>query len=347
MHDKGGGYVTQNSIVVCDTDAAYVEAFTSYLLEHLRDAQIYSFTSEEAFIASEMHYQIGILSADFLSVLEYSGKELVREKFYLCDEQIASEYQHLPMVYKYQSMEIVEELLHKAQQRTGSSWWKDAQQKMPRMVGVYSPISHELQLPFCLALCEIYREDGSVLFLDIEELSILQMFTHQSSSRSLLDLLYLVTQQEGEAPDLSEFISSFMGIDYIHPFFNPEELADVSKEHWRDFMRWMGRTGYDTIVILFGRAIPGFAEMMEGCEEMIVLGKPGDYYRKSQSRFLEYLHTNGIRVQVEEVMLPMSAGNLVDGTYVIEELIQGNLGLFVRKWMKQAQMLKGLSYGTA
>ena len=109
----------------------------------------------------------------------------------------------------------------------------------------------------------------------------------------------------------------------------------------------MGETGYDTIVILYGRAIPGFAEMMEGCEEMIVLGKPGDYYRKSQSRFLEYLHTNGIRVQVEEVMLPMSAGNLVDGTYVIEELIQGNLGLFVRKWMKQAQMLKGLSYGTA
>ena len=47
--------MTQNSIVVCDTDAAYVEAFTSYLLEHLRDAQIYSFTSEEAFIASEMH----------------------------------------------------------------------------------------------------------------------------------------------------------------------------------------------------------------------------------------------------------------------------------------------------
>lgn len=72
---------------------------------------IVSFTSEEAFLASEAVYSIGILSKDFLSVLEFSGKEMVHEKFYLCDEIIASEYEHLPMVYKYQSMEIVEEML--------------------------------------------------------------------------------------------------------------------------------------------------------------------------------------------------------------------------------------------
>ena len=44
-------------------------------------------------------------------------------------------------------------------------------------------------------------------------------------------------------------------------------------------------------------------------------------------------------------MLPMSAGNLVDGTYAIEELIQGNLGMFVRRMIRQGVMAKDLSYG--
>ena len=99
--------MTKQSIVVCDSDEAYVRAFAAYLMECLSDVTIVSFTSEEAFLASEAVYSIGILSKDFLSVLEFSGKEMVHEKFYLCDEIIASEYEHLPMVYKYQSMEIV------------------------------------------------------------------------------------------------------------------------------------------------------------------------------------------------------------------------------------------------
>ena len=115
MSIEGGVKVTKQSIVVCDSDEAYVRAFAAYLMECLSDVTIVSFTSEEAFLASEAVYSIGILSKDFLSVLEFSGKEMVREKFYLCDEVIASEYEHLPMVYKYQSMEIVEEMLKRLQ----------------------------------------------------------------------------------------------------------------------------------------------------------------------------------------------------------------------------------------
>lgn len=89
--------MTKRSIVICDNDEAYVHAFSAYLMEHLRDVTIASFASEEAFLASDTVYSIGILNKDFLSVLEFSGKDLVREKFYLCDDVIAGEYEHLPM----------------------------------------------------------------------------------------------------------------------------------------------------------------------------------------------------------------------------------------------------------
>lgn len=334
--------MTRRSIVIGDGDEVYVEAFASYLMESLPGVEIYSYTSEEAFLASERQYQLGILSKDFLSVLEFSGKENVTEKFYLCDEAIAKEYEHLPMVYKYQSMEIVEEMLRRMQQRDMGSWWQTAG-KTTQMIAIYSPISHELQLPFALALAEIYRESSSVLFLDIEENSILPALTNQQGKRGFVDLLYLLTR-ETDLPQMADFTNCFMGIDYISPFVAPEELTDITREMWISLMQYVQQSGYEKIVILFGRAVVGFSEILSGCQELIVLGKPGDYYRKSQHRFLEYAKSRVEQAHVTEVLLPMSAGNLVDGTYVIEELIQGNLGMFVRRALGQGGRKQELAY---
>lgn len=44
-------------------------------------------------------------------------------------------------------------------------------------------------------------------------------------------------------------------------------------------------------------------------------------------------------------LLPMSAGNLVDGTYAVEELIQGNLGMFVLSEILPGCHGQGLAYG--
>ena len=51
----------------------------------------------------------------------------------------------------------------------------------------------------------------------------------------------------------------------------------------------------------------------------------------SQDFFLDYMRRINAEDLVESVVLPMSAGNLSDGTYQIEELLQGNLGVFVKR----------------
>ena len=136
-----------------------------------------------------------------------------------------------------------------------------------------------------------------------------------------------------------------MTVLYLRFLYTAEEMADVEKETWITFMHRLMMSDYDTIVILFGRTIRGFQDIVSGCQEFIVLGKPGDYYQKSQTKFVEYAQTHYHNAEIHEVMLPMSAGNLVDGTYAIEELIQGNLGMFVRRMIRQGVMAKDLSYG--
>lgn len=326
--------MTEKSICICDEDPAYVQAFSSYLMENIPGISICSFTSKQAFLECGRSFQIGILSKDFLSVLEFSAKDIVEEKFYLCEDEIAPEFEHLPMVYKYQSMEIVEEMIrqHQKKQETGS--WRGVKSSNSAVYGIYSPICHELQMPFALSLCQIFREKGSVLFLDLEDLSILKDMVKQPEGKNLMDLLYLLVQPGERLPEMSEFICSFMGIDYIPSFHNPQEFNEVSRELWQAFLSHVLSLEYDYVVILFGRTMEGFIDMVTCCRELMVLNKPGDYYQMSQRHFLRFMEDSHIATAIETVLLPMSAGNLVEGTYALEELIQGNLGLFVRKQMK-------------
>lgn len=336
-------------IVICDEDEAYVEAFTAYLLGQLGDITICSFTRKEEFLQDDREYALGILSREFLEVAEFACKENILEKMYLCDEEVAPEYEHLPMIYKYQSMDIVVEMLQRRRRKQKQRRLFGDGQRAGKLIGIFSPISHELQLPFALAVCQVCQEQGSVLFLDLEEFSILPEFMGiregEEKAGTLLDMLYLL---EGDGTvDFKSYTRQYMGIDYLLPFPNPEEMSGVGMEQWKKLFSAAASAGYDTVIVLFGRVFQGFWELSALCRELLVLNKPGDYYQKSQRTFMNYAAGMLDRKLLQPVQLPMSAGNLADGTYRMEELIQGNLGIYVRRQLEQLAVFgQGRAYGS-
>jgi hypothetical protein len=66
-------------------------------------------------------------------------------------------------------------------------------------------------------------------------------------------------------------------------------------------------------------------------DKLYLLEKTGDYFRKSQEMFLDYIERLGLEVDIEDVVLPMTVGNLSDSPYQLEELLHGNLGAFVKR----------------
>ena len=150
-------------------------------------------------------------------------------------------------------------------------------------------------------------------------------------NNNLMDLLYEINTNA--EIDISKYVRSFLGFDYVEPFLNPNEIREIDEDTWAVFFNALGNSNYDVVVILCGRTISGFSKYLDCLERLFVLGKPGDYYRKSQDKFIEYLAKVETSADIEEVILPMSAANLSDGSYQIEELLQGNLGMFVKKLM--------------
>ncbi len=307
-------------IALCDLQSDYIIKLASYLMEK-SDASVHIFTTTEGFYGDEKDYDVALMTEDFAEIASFKPKGTVKHKYYLSEKQDDES----DCIYKYQSADVIIEGIQELRRtHTKSKSNKGAS----KFVGVYSPASHELQLPFSMALTQIYGTDNRVLFLDLEEISILPNLIGNSCERNLMDYLYEISM--GEA-DLSEYVRSFMGFDYIEPFINPNEIGEIDEDIWSRFFDVLSNSGYDVIVVLFGRAISGFHKYIQRLDKLFVLGKPGDYYRKSQELFLDFIERIQVGADVENVILPMSAGNLSDGAYQIEELLHGNLGVFVKK----------------
>jgi hypothetical protein len=249
-------------------------------------------------------------------------------------------------IYKFQAVDKILDEITELREVTKSSISIKNSNEKSKLIGVYSPVNHELQLPFSMALGQAYRTGGKVLFVDLEEISIMPNLIGRNCERNLMDLLYLLnTNTEDMENSLSEYVRSFMGFDYIEPFWNPNEISEIDEDTWDRFFEMLVKTDYDVVVVLFGRAINGFSRYIERLNRLFVLGRPGDYFKKGQENFLDYLDRIQANISVENVILPMSAGNLSDGTYQLEELLQGNLGVFVRKLMNSNERNVIENYG--
>ena len=314
-------------IALCDTDNKYIMRFASYLMEH-QSGGIHIFTTTESFYEDEGEYDVALLSEDFKEICDFKSKGKISHKYYLSEDR---EAEAEDVIYKYQAVDQIMEAVTEFRQAKGELSTKKSNSKS-KLIGVYSPITHELQLPFSMALNQAYSSLGRVLFLDLEEISILSNLTGRSCERNFMDLLYEISTNSKDL-DLSQYVRSFMDFDYVAPFMNPNELGEIEEDIWLQFFDRMEKADYDTIVVLFGRAINGFARVLGRLEKLFVLGRPGDYFKRSQEIFLDYVERCGLNMEVENVSLPMTAKNLTEGTYQMEELLQGNLGMFVKRLM--------------
>lgn len=313
-------------IALCDQDSLYITMFASFLMEHVSNAGIHIFTTPESLFADDADYDVAIMTEDFSEVVDFRKSGTIKKRYILVEEQSKGDNE----ILKYQSMESILSMVPELDAIRGKNIVSTKNKSKTKILGVYSPISHELQLPFSMALGQSMEEYGKVLFLDLEEISILPGLIGGYFEDNLTDLLYEICANEN-TKEITDYVHQFMGFDYISPFMRPDEITEIDEGTWKLLFERLQGLGYDTIVVLFGRAISGFSSILQMVNKLYVLGKPGDYFKKGQQQFLDYVDGLEYEVDVQSVLLPLSASNLTEGTYCIEELLHGKLGLFVRR----------------
>ena len=321
----------QFRILICDEDTAYVRSLCRYMAWSKDEIGVSAYTDIQEFLNSDGMYDLGLLAGPFLDVYEKERPDVRMNRiFYLCDE-MGEDEGDVERLYKFQSMDcFMDKIFAAIRQEDVMKMMSGMRVEKGSAIGVFSPIWHDLRLPFSMALTKAVNRGGKALFVDLETISILPELLGREVEEDLLDLLYLMETSDESAFMLEEFIYYYDGIALLPPMRSPGRVGDVTRSQWEKLFSVAQGNGYQ-LVVLMDQMLQGFEEIVGGMRQLILLGRPEDYYKKSQRKCMAYLSGIENPPDIEEVLLPMSASGLADGTYEFGQLLEGNLGSFVKR----------------
>ena len=318
-------------VLVCDEDISYTRSLCRFMAWTKDEIRVSAYTDISEFLNAEGEYDLGLLGRPFLLAYEKERPDIKLDQvMYLCDE-MGDKIDDYEPLYKFQSMDTFLDKIYSAiRQDDVMKMLGSTQIKRGSLIGVFSPIWHDLRLPFSMALAKSKNKNDKALFVDLETISILPELSGRTAENDLLDLLYLMETEEDPSFALEEYIYYFEGIAVLSPMRDPGRIAEITVKEWKKLFSAAQKNGY-LMVILMDQMLQGFEEIISSMKELILLGRPEDYYRKAQTKYLSYLSGIMDPPAIREVILPMSASGLVDGTYEFGQLLEGNLGSFVRR----------------
>ena len=318
------------SILICDLDSAYVHALRQFLCGFQKQVSVSVFTKTEAFSDSKSHYQLGLLGKDFLQIYENHHTDIVIDEVYYLSSKACEEYGSYDVFYKFQNMSKLREIINRKKHEDNMGC--NLSDK-PKIFGIYSPIYHDLRVPFALTLSHLLSQKKETLFLDTEQFSVLpDLIPNIEFNMDFMDVIYLL-KSEKDAFDLTQYISYFEDIALLPVAKNPVDFAFMEEETWEALYKKIVELGFQ-LVVLFDRVDCKMELLLPYMDELILLGRPEDYYEYCQDSCLSYFENIEEKPRLHSVHLGMSATGLKNGCFGMAKLMEGNLAKVVRDEFK-------------
>ncbi|MCR4612059.1 MAG: hypothetical protein K5644_09200 [Lachnospiraceae bacterium] len=310
-------------IALCDFDDKYLNSLLSYLYGKCESKNFASFTTIEDYEAASNNnqYEYTIMADDFYEKLKVLKKDsLCKESGKLIIlsatiDNLQSEDAY-SVIYKYGPMDGLYRMMEYKSYKASDS----------RKYAVYSPSHHELTEMYGLSMCQMFRESKKVLLIDTMHCPIVKKLIRDGPRGGLIDVIYKL--ENDKSCEIENMIEEYSEIDVLPLALNPMDVASIKKEQWRMLIDYVDSLKYEVYVFLIEDINQGFKEIMNYVDNCILINKRGDYYKETQDYMKEYIR--GIGTSTTSIELLMSANNLSEGCYQLEELLTGNLGRYVR-----------------
>lgn len=339
------------AVAVCDTNNGYRERFVTYLVEHKPvEYAIYAFSAVEHFLDAlkEQSFDVVILGQGFaearqqvctlqipLMVLTDSAPDFLAQKA----EYQAEETCKCVEVFRYQSMEMI---LHEIQVLAGGSLTKKemAKNELLRMeiIGVYSPIAHEMQMPFALVLAEMLAEKRKVLYINLMRHSGFLQLLNLPGQYDIGDIVLRLRNKRLHTETFLKCVYESNRMYYIPPFHNPENMDDFKLEDYFALLEFLeNNTDFDVAIFDFGDGMQRFSEALGACTSIYCPMKTGFFYECRWNQFLGYLESGAKEELCERlhiINLPFLAKQIRGGSDVRKQLLWSEFGDYVRNYFR-------------
>ena len=327
-------------VAVYDADKLYRERFADYLMSYkAKEIELSVFSGINYFLEAveEQNYQLLVRGCGYEEVLPnvrtLQVPVLVLREQSFVKESIGIEDAQVSYTSKYQSMDVITHQMYLMTEARRAP--KDVVSDIADLsvVGVLSPVRHEMQLLFSLLYAQSMAVQGRVLYLNLMEFSGFSEF-FEEEEYDLEDVILQLRESVIRPEAILSCIYEKEEFSYICPFRNPENTKIVSVKDVQALLEFVRKyTDFRVVVIDFGGILEGFAELLESFSKLYCIGRQGRFYEAQVQKFLEYLKQTADehlfrRVQVIE--LPHLAKGMTSGRSFLEQLKWSELGDFVR-----------------
>ena len=322
-------------VAFCDTNETYGERFAAYLMEHkAKEFTVHLFPEPELFLQkiknekfdlvllgsgfSEFGEQ-AVLSGMTVLILSENIPERLSE-----DNSYLQSGRKLTVIFKYQPMEA------------GKESFTDRLTKL-EIIGVYSPIGHEMQMPFSMVLSSVLAKQRRILYINLmQNTGFLQLFDSQAEY-DIGDLTLRLRRGTTESEQFFQSIYEMGDFSYVAPFRNPEQLGEFQMDDYRKLLAHLEEnTKFDTVVFDFGAGIPSIAAFLEECSSIYCPVKEGYFYECQKAEFVHYLEQvkpDGMSERLQFVNLPFTAKGIRGGGNMLEQLVWSEFGDYIRDYL--------------
>lgn len=341
-------------LAICDQSTAYRERFAEYLAKHRsKDLEVYAFSKDSVFLdmLETIAFHVVLLGFGFEQFIDFVRKKdipvivlMENTISYVTEEsQFGQVKNDIPVkkgqedicyTSKYQSMD---DMLQKVYMMADRKREKSKVKFISGMniIGVYSPIGHEMQLPYSLLYASELAKDRRVLYLNFMEYTGLEELLCQNYEYNLGNVILALRSNHLGAENFRRCIYEMGELSYVPPFHNPENVHEVRIEDYKKLLEFLEEYfEYDTIVIHFGAGMNKLAQMLMVCQEVHCLIKEGHFFQCQLNQFLKYLAANVPEEEqgkINVIEVPFSARNVYTGANFMEQITWSEFGDFVRK----------------
>ena len=331
-------------VAIFDADKNYRERFTDYLMEYKATEMELSIFTNISFFFETLDvdkFHLFVLGSGYeevlpkviekrvpILILTESVQSYVRESVGMMEEQVA-------YASKYQSMDGI---TRQMQMMTEIKWRCKEEQvnRAVEVIGVFSPVRHEMQMLFSLLYAKNEGRRNKVLYVNLLEFSGFSEIFGEAEY-DIGDMILQVREENVKREFLLASIYEAEGFSYIAPLANPESVKEVIGEDIRKVLEWIIKeTDYQTIIFDVGTNVKGFLDVLSVCSKMYCLEKKGYLYEVQMRQFLTYLERvveETILERIELVELPGQMKVVGGGISLLEQLDWGEFGDFVRRKM--------------
>ena len=330
-------------VAIYDEDKGYRERFADYLMNYKpQEIELSVYTQIEYFLNQQNvdKYHLVVLGGGYEDVLaqvkEIQIPVLVLTEYAQSYVKETVDFAKEQVVYtsKYQSMDVITRqmrLMTEAGRVRENS--RLAMHEM-EVVGICSPVKHEMQMFFSLLYARNVAKYGKVLYINLLELSgFSELFGE--TEYDFGDVILLLREERCQPERILACIYELEDISYLSPLQSLESIREITAEDIKRLLEFVAvYTDFQTVVIDLGTALAGVVEVLLECAKIYCLIKKGYYYDVQQEQFLSFLEKS-VDAAFEERMimleLPYLAKVISGRANLLEQLDWSEFGDFVRQ----------------